>query len=168
MSTWSCVRAHPLVEIGGNRPAQARVVHVDPDDAPAGDVRRDSAPGRFDFREFRHPGILATKISAARQQAVRSVAGGVCERCDYGLTFAIRASHHPGTSKMVVRFPLRAFALALAFATAFPALAAEAVSPPAQPAAPGPEVELDADLFYRLLLGDVALQRGELAGSARS
>jgi tetratricopeptide (TPR) repeat protein len=35
-------------------------------------------------------------------------------------------------------------------------------------AANAPKVELSADLFYRLLLGDVALQRGDLAVSARA
>jgi hypothetical protein len=61
--------AHARVEIPGNRPAQARVVHVDPRHAPADHVRRDTAPGRFDFREFGHPRVFATK-------AVRRLAWG--------------------------------------------------------------------------------------------
>ncbi len=48
--------AHAGVEVRGNRPAQTRVVYVDPNHAPARDMRRDSTPGRFDFGEFRHPG----------------------------------------------------------------------------------------------------------------
>ena len=43
-----------LREIGGNRPAQPRVVHVDSHDAPSDHVRRYTAPGRFDFRKFGH------------------------------------------------------------------------------------------------------------------
>lgn len=42
------------LEIGGNRSAQPRVVDDDPFDAPADHVRRDSAPGRLDFRKFGH------------------------------------------------------------------------------------------------------------------
>ena len=47
---------HAGVEVCGNRPAQSRVVYVDPNHAPARDMRRDSTPGRFDFGEFRHAG----------------------------------------------------------------------------------------------------------------
>ena len=47
---------HAGVEVRGNRPAQTRVVYVDPNHAPARDMRRDFTPGRFDFREFRHLG----------------------------------------------------------------------------------------------------------------
>ena len=44
-------------------------------------------------------------------------------------------------------------------------------APPAKSAAAAPaspKVDLNADLFYRLLLGDVALQRGDLAVAARA
>jgi len=42
------------LETGGNRPAQASVVHVHPDDPPTRHVRRDATPGRFDFGKLRH------------------------------------------------------------------------------------------------------------------
>ena len=69
-----------------------------------------------------------------------------------------------------VRFSLRAvFAAAvLALAASTPAWAAEPADAPASSSAPAADVELNADLFYRLLLGDVALQRGDLAVSARA
>jgi tetratricopeptide (TPR) repeat protein len=59
-------------------------------------------------------------------------------------------------------------AVALAVAASVPAWAAEAADEPAASRAPASGVELNADLFYRLLLGDVALQRGDLAVSARA
>ena len=54
-----------------------------------------------------------------------------------------------------------------------PASAATAAPQPASEATPpassrSPKVELNADLFYRLLLGDVALQRGDLPVAARA
>jgi tetratricopeptide (TPR) repeat protein len=49
-----------------------------------------------------------------------------------------------------------------------PAFAAETADAPASSSAPAADIELNADLFYRLLLGDVALQRGDLAVSARA
>ena len=104
--------------------------------------------------------------------------------------------HHLESKQMIVRFSLRAVfvGVALALAASAPADAADApdatqsVSPPANDATPPPKttndaatpanaattpqpqpkVELNADLFYRLLLGDVALQRGDLAVSARA
>jgi tetratricopeptide (TPR) repeat protein len=71
---------------------------------------------------------------------------------------------------MTLRFSLRAAftAVALAVAVSVPAWAAEAADEPAASRAPASGVELNADLFYRLLLGDVALQRGDLAVSARA
>src|SRR5689334_21669210 len=69
---------------------------------------------------------------------------------------------------MIVRFSLRAV-----FAGAAIALAASASvlaqTPDAAASSPEPpKVELNADLFYRMLLGDVALQRGDLSVSARA
>jgi tetratricopeptide (TPR) repeat protein len=71
---------------------------------------------------------------------------------------------------MTLRYSLRAAftAVALAVAASVPAWAAEAADEPAASRAPASGVELNADLFYRLLLGDVALQRGDLAVSARA
>lgn len=74
---------------------------------------------------------------------------------------------------MISRLSMRAVFAAVALALAAPALAEGAgpASPPAASIAPAPppdDVSLDADLFYRLLLGDVALQRGDLAVSARA
>jgi tetratricopeptide (TPR) repeat protein len=71
---------------------------------------------------------------------------------------------------MTLRFSLRAAftAVALAVAASVPAWAAEAADEPAASRAPASGVELNADLFYRLLHGDVALQRGDLAVSARA
>jgi tetratricopeptide (TPR) repeat protein len=71
---------------------------------------------------------------------------------------------------MTLRFSLRAAftAVALAVAASVPAWAAEAADEPAASRAPASGVELNADLFSRLLLGDVALQRGDLAVSARA
>ena len=68
---------------------------------------------------------------------------------------------------MVVRFTLRALIVAVALAVSVPAFA-EDPGTDAPHAVPPGGMELDADLFYRLLLGDVALQRGDLAVSARS
>ena len=42
------------LEPGGNRPAQAPVVHVDRGDALADERGRDAAPGGFDFGELGH------------------------------------------------------------------------------------------------------------------
>jgi tetratricopeptide (TPR) repeat protein len=67
---------------------------------------------------------------------------------------------------MIVRFSLRAVAVALALAASGAALADDSTAQAL--AAPAPKVELNADLFYRLLLGDVALQRGDLGVSARA
>jgi len=74
---------------------------------------------------------------------------------------------------MTLRSSLRAAfaafaAFALAFTAALPAWAAEAADEPVASRAPASDIELNADLFYRLLLGDVALQRGDLAVSARA
>jgi tetratricopeptide (TPR) repeat protein len=71
---------------------------------------------------------------------------------------------------MTPRFSLRAaFAAAiLTLAASVPAFAAETADAPASSSAPAADIELNADLFYRLLLGDVALQRGDLAVSARA
>jgi tetratricopeptide (TPR) repeat protein len=72
---------------------------------------------------------------------------------------------------MISRFALRAAfaAIVLAFAASAYAEGTEAAPPSGAPTAPAPgDVSLDADLFYRLLLGDVALQRGDLAVSARA
>lgn len=74
---------------------------------------------------------------------------------------------------MIHRFSVRAVlaAAGIAVAAAAHARAAEAASPPAALVAHAPppgEPDLSADLFYRLLLGDVALQRGDLTVSARA
>jgi len=89
---------------------------------------------------------------------------------------------------MISRFTLRHFVTAVAVALAAsacaqaptspdPAPAPKAPSPPpsnaaATPAAVTPanpsDADLNADLFYRILLGDVALQRGDLLVSARA
>jgi hypothetical protein len=75
--------AHADVEIGGNRPAQTWVVHVDPNHAPAGYMRRDSTPRRFDFRELRHRGGPRRTRAAAWPRRERC--GGVCDGRDYSL-----------------------------------------------------------------------------------
>ncbi len=74
---------------------------------------------------------------------------------------------------MISSFSVRvAFAaVCIALAGAVHAQAAETASPPAAsvaPAQPTRDPELTANLFYRLLLGDVALQRGDLDVSARA
>ena len=71
---------------------------------------------------------------------------------------------------MTPRFSLRAAfaAIILTLAASAPAFAAETADAPAASSAPAADIELNADLFYRLLLGDVALQRGDLAVSARA
>jgi tetratricopeptide (TPR) repeat protein len=71
---------------------------------------------------------------------------------------------------MTPRFSLRAaFAAAiLTLAASALAFAAETADAPASSSVPAADIELNADLFYRLLLGDVALQRGDLAVSARA
>jgi len=77
-----------------------------------------------------------------------------------------------------VPFRSRAIALALAAAAiavppsvlAQPAGAPPSGAPPGQAARPGGDLPtgLNADLFYRLLLGDIALQRGDPAVAARA
>lgn len=82
---------------------------------------------------------------------------------------------------MTLRFSLRPIVAAVALALALTAPAVATVGAPDQSgnvpepsgeapeqSTPAPKVELNADLFYRLLLGDVALQRGDLAVSARA
>ena len=82
---------------------------------------------------------------------------------------------------MIRRFPLRALVAALALASTASLHAQQAASPAAAPPPPSTstkpdahgalslhEPELTADLFYRLLLGDVALQRGDLLVAARA
>src|SRR5512141_2771605 len=71
---------------------------------------------------------------------------------------------------MSVRFHLRLLvaAMSIAGATVLHAQAGER-PPDASPApAPAGESSLTPDLFYRLLLGDVALQRGDAALAARA
>jgi len=72
---------------------------------------------------------------------------------------------------MISRFPVQAVfaAVCIAMAATPHAQAAQTASSPTvnvAAAQPASEPELTADLFYRLLLGDVALQRGDLAVSA--
>src|SRR5579864_2330239 len=74
---------------------------------------------------------------------------------------------------MISRFPVRAVfaAMCIAMAATAHAQRAQTASPPSASVAaaqPPGEPELTADLFYRLLLGDVALQRGDLVVSARA
>lgn len=86
---------------------------------------------------------------------------------------------------MIVRFSLRAVFASVAIALAAAACAQVPTAPATAPqptngaSAPKPtddattpsnppKVELNADLFYRLLLGDVALQRGDLQVAARA
>ncbi len=59
-------------------------------------------------------------------------------------------------------------ALALGATAAIAQTSAAATTPVAAPAASGSAVNLTADLFYRLLLGDVALQRGHADVAARA
>jgi predicted Zn-dependent protease len=80
---------------------------------------------------------------------------------------------------MIRRFPLRAVVAALAIAST-PSLHAQqdvdpAAPPPATTTAPDVastrvphDADLSADLFYRLLLGDVAMQRGDMVVAARA
>ncbi len=71
---------------------------------------------------------------------------------------------------MTFRFTARVIVAALMLSIAALAHAqAQSTDPPsAQPATPPAEPSLSADLFYRLLLGDVALQRGDLRVAARA
>jgi tetratricopeptide (TPR) repeat protein len=71
---------------------------------------------------------------------------------------------------MIRRFPLRAAVAALAFASAAGLHAEDVVTPPPEASAtPVPhDAALTADLFYRLMLGDVALQRGDFDVAARA
>jgi tetratricopeptide (TPR) repeat protein len=76
------------------------------------------------------------------------------------------------------RFPLRAVVAALAIASTASLHAqqdADPASPPAATTAPDVastrvphDADLSADLFYRLLLGDVAMQRGDMVVAARA
>src|SRR5690349_14728722 len=70
-------------KFGGNRPAQPPVVHVDPHDAPADHVRRDTAPRRFYFRKLGHGTVGAPpepNVGIPADEHWR-----VCERRDYSL-----------------------------------------------------------------------------------
>jgi tetratricopeptide (TPR) repeat protein len=70
---------------------------------------------------------------------------------------------------MIRRLSLCAAAVAFALAVTAPARAQDAKDAPPPSAAPeSHDTELTAGLFYRLLLGDVALQRGDLAVAARA
>ena len=70
---------------------------------------------------------------------------------------------------MIRRFHLRAAFAALAFASVAPLHAQDATPPAEASEATVPhEAPLTADLFYRLMLGDVALQRGDLDVAARA
>ena len=79
---------------------------------------------------------------------------------------------------MIRRFPLRAVVAALAIASTPSLHAQQDVDPAAPPATTtAPDVastrvphdaDLSADLFYRLLLGDVAMQRGDMVVAARA
>jgi tetratricopeptide (TPR) repeat protein len=69
---------------------------------------------------------------------------------------------------MTFRFPLRTLFVAILVAGAVGARAETPEDVPAPGAPPSSEKPLTADLFYRLLLGDVALQRGDVAVAARS
>src|SRR5690348_16407735 len=113
---------------------------------------------------------LRRRPSGAWRGARREVSRAVCERRDYSLIFRDAWCRVTGIPSMTLRFSLRAAftAVALAVAASVPAWAAEAADEPAASRAPASGVELNADLFYRLLLGDVALQRGDLAVSARA
>jgi len=80
---------------------------------------------------------------------------------------------------MIRRFPFRAVVAALAIASAASLHAQQdvdpATSPPTTTTTPDAEAtrvphdaDLSADLFYRLLLGDVAMQRGDMVVAARA
>ena len=73
------------------------------------------------------------------------------------------------TFSLAARATFAAILLALGAGTqAQPATPPAPAAGSADAAKPQPGRELDAELFYRLLLGDVALQRGDLAVSARA
>ena len=70
---------------------------------------------------------------------------------------------------MIARFAARAIVAALMLGVGALAHAQDEATPSASPPAAKPaEPSLTADLFYRLLLGDVALQRGDLHVAARA
>src|SRR6185437_11080729 len=80
---------------------------------------------------------------------------------------------------MIRRFPFRAVVAALAIASAASLHAQQdvdpATSPPTTTTTPDADAtrvphdaDLSADLFYRLLLGDVAMQRGDMVVAARA
>ena len=70
---------------------------------------------------------------------------------------------------MTARFAVRAIVAALMLGAGALAHAQDQPAPSASPLAAKPaEPSLTADLFYRLLLGDVALQRGDLHVAARA
>ena len=79
-----------LRQVGGNRPAQAPVVHVESRDAAADDVRRDAAPRGFDFGQFRHgvgrngafvalPGDSLTSTTRRHWRAAQPCPARACE-----------------------------------------------------------------------------------------
>jgi tetratricopeptide (TPR) repeat protein len=132
-----------------------------------------STSARFDRRAF---------------GAVRFVSGSAApeehrlQAVEYGLISGIQPlaqfRHSPAARRrrhheihMIRRFPLRAAVAALAFASAASLHAEDAVTapPPEASVVPAPhDAPLTADLFYRLILGDVALQRGDLGIAARA
>jgi tetratricopeptide (TPR) repeat protein len=68
----------------------------------------------------------------------------------------------------MIRFSLRTVFVGVAIALAASVTAFAQAPNDAESTSPSPKVELNSDLFYRLLLGDVALQRGDLPVSARA
>jgi tetratricopeptide (TPR) repeat protein len=82
----------------------------------------------------------------------------------------VAALHQQPGIAMIRRFTVRVVAAALMFGAGPLAHALDQPADPASPKAATPPAEpsLTADLFYRLLLGDVALQRGDLRVAARA
>jgi hypothetical protein len=58
--------AHARIEVGGNRPAQPRVVDVDPRHATGADTRRDAASRRLDIAPSGRPRSMRRSAGAPR------------------------------------------------------------------------------------------------------
>src|SRR5437773_849251 len=149
-------------QIAWNRPAQPAVVYLYGRHFLPLYVRSDAAARRFDLRKLGHGNRRAPVYGCA----------------DYTMMFAPRWALRPDIGQRRKRFssvPLlkdtypRAAILAaiLAALGGAPAVLAQTAPPPVV-VVPAPATELSADIMYRILVGDLALQRGEPELAARA
>jgi len=151
-------------EVGGNRPAKAVVVDAHARHFLPLYVRRDAATGRFDFGEFRHESLAAGCCCAEYTPRCNEPRG------PDPLPGRKKADHMKRNALVhrVLAMSLLAAALGLAFTPSIAAAAEPSTTTPPPATAASGESELTAELMYKLLVGDIALQRDEPALAARA